>query len=573
MDADLLIHRLLPLAPPVDVLAARATWAGGWPLFGTLANRQLEAGAARELPAHTLMQRAGAAAARLALALCPHAQQVSVLVGPGNNGGDGLELALHLHQQGLPVRAFLVLEPSAEDPASHPWPADAAAALARAQAAQVPLHAFDVAAMPAPPSGSPHLIVDALLGRGLRRPAAGRLREAIEWANAQVAHGRRTGGEGNVLLSIDQPSGLPSDTGECPPGAVCVQATDTLALLSLAPGLFTAQGRDASGRIWFHDLAVTPTEDLTPSAWLASPAQLAAAWPARRHAQHKGSFGDVVVVGGASGMAGAALLAARAALVAGAGRVYLAGLGQDAHPISDPVTPELMRTPAQALWSAPARWKTATFVAGCGGGTAIEAVLPASLRHAERLVLDADALNAIARQAPLQAALGARAERGLTTVLTPHPLEAARLLGCQASDVQTDRVAAARRLAERFACVVVLKGSGSVVARPEGDDTGEREGAARVSAWIVPCGNAALGTPGSGDVLAGLLGSLWSQRSGELDALTEPGARRQRLQAVAATAVALHGDTAEGLRPDGAALPASALITGLTGRTPHGLRR
>jgi len=191
--------------------------------------------------------------------------------------------------------------------------------------------------------------------------------------------------------------------------------------------------------------------------------------------------------------AGAAWLAARAALAAGAGRVYCSLLDAEA-PLLDPARPELMGRP---VWwrSPPATLAASTVVAGCGGGQAVRETLPALLAHAGRLVLDADALNVLAADLSLQRLLTRRAS---PTVLTPHPLEAARLLGTTVAEVQADRLAAAQRLAERLGCVVVLKGSGSVVAAPGALPS------------LNPTGNALLATAGTGDVLAGWLGGRWA---------------------------------------------------------------
>lgn len=197
-------------------------------------------------------------------------------------------------------------------------------------------------------------------------------------------------------------------------------------------------------------------------------------------------------------MSGAPLLAARAALRAGAGRVYLSPLDPTTL-APPPAWPELMLRP-RAWEAAPGVLDRCTVVCGCGGGNAVAAALPALLRHAARLVLDADALNALAADAALGALLESRGRRGAPTVLTPHPLEAARLLGADTARVQSDRIGAARELASRFGAVVLLKGSGSVVARDEG------------APWINLAGNALLATPGSGDVLAGWIGGDWSAR-------------------------------------------------------------
>ena len=207
-------------------------------------------------------------------------------------------------------------------------------------------------------------------------------------------------------------------------------------------------------------------------------------------------------------MTGAAWLAARAALAAGAGRVYCSLLDEDA-PLLDGTRPELMGR--RAWWrSPPAVMASTTVVCGCGGGDAVHAVLPALLAHVQRLVLDADALNAIAADAGLQNLLQARAARGMPTLLTPHPLEAARLLGVAASDVQQDRLACAKRLAAQTGAAVLLKGSGSITAEP-----GQ-------ILQLNPTGNGALATAGTGDVLAGWCAALWSQnpesRPGEVAA-------------------------------------------------------
>jgi hydroxyethylthiazole kinase-like uncharacterized protein yjeF len=257
--------------------------------------------------------------------------------------------------------------------------------------------------------------------------------------------------------------------------------------------LFTGSGRDHAGDIWWDSLGV----DLPPhlaTAWLnGSPPGHAH----RRHAQHKGSFGDVAVVGGAAGMAGAALLAARAAHAAGAGRVYVDGLDATCRTV-DPSRPELMFR--HGGWQAVAVEVEArtTVVAGCGGGQAIRQALPRLLSTAGQLVLDADALNAVATDPALASLLSARRVRKRDTVLTPHPLEAARLLGTTTASVQLDRLGCAMHLARRFGSVIVLKGSGSVIA------------SADEALWINGTGNAALASAGTGDVLAGWIGGAWA---------------------------------------------------------------
>lgn len=426
-------------------------------LHTVASTRALETAAATSLAPHTLMQRAGLATARLALAIAPHAQRWWIACGLGNNGGDGLEAALHLQQWG---KTPLVTWLSAAETA----PADARASYARAMAAGVQFVAE-------PPAGC-DAAIDALLGIGTSRAPEGQLAQWITHLNTLDV----------PVLAVDLPSGLNADTGTTP--GPCVQASHTLSLLTLKPGLYTAQGRDHCGEIWLDTLAVD-TATTSSQAWLNT----APVPQTRLHASHKGSYGDVAVIGGAPGMAGAALLAARAALHHGAGRVYV-GLLDESYPALDPVQPELM-------FRAPSLLDPATLcvVAGCGGGGAIRTQLPRLLSSAPQLVLDADALNAIAGDTQLQALLRARGARGRDTVLTPHPLEAARLLGGNTADIQQDRLRAAQQLVERYDACVVLKGSGTVIAAP-----------GRLSA-INPTGNARLATAGTGDVLAGLVGA------------------------------------------------------------------
>ena len=445
--------------------------AARWPLHGAAASRALEHDAARHLPPHTLMQRAGLAVSRLARALAPHAPCVHILAGPGNNGGDGLEAAMWLRRAGHDVRVTALAD------LGH-LPADASASLARAREAGVSITTEGLPASPGPQD----LVIDALLGLGVSRPPEGSIAQAIAAINDSPC----------LRLAVDLPSGLPSDNGQ-PASSFCVRAHHTLSLLSLKPGLFTARGRDHAGDIWFCDLGVD-AQAAAADAWLAG--DVDAIMPPRHHAQHKGSFGDVVVVGGAPGMTGAALLAARSALRRGAGRVFVQLLDAAGMAV-DPTAPELMFR-REIDWQGGAG--DLTVVCGCGGGDAVRAVLPAVLSRAPRLVLDADALNAVAIDPALQALLEQRRAQSRATVLTPHPLEAARLLGCRTTDVQADRLAQARALARRYGAVVLLKGSGSVIAAPDDGPV-----------TINPTGNARLATAGTGDVLAGWIGALWAQ--------------------------------------------------------------
>lgn len=464
-----------------------------WPLFDVATTRAIEREAASALPPHSLMQRAGLAVARLALAVAPHARTIWIACGPGNNGGDGLEAATHLHAWGKDVVLTL-----AGDPAR--LPADAATSWRKCQQA-------GLTASPQPPQEW-DLCIDALLGIGGARALEGELAALVHTINA---------GSGPVL-AIDQPSGLSSDCGT----GDSVRATHTLSLLTLKPGLFTALGRDRCGRVWFDGLGV-PLDGQRATAWLSGPPPASP----RPHASHKGSFGDVAVVGGAAGMVGAAVLAASAALHAGAGRVYLCPLA----PAADALVadqPELMVRDVSTL-----PLEQMAVACGCGGGEAVADVLPPVLAQVRSLVLDADALNVIAAQPTLAQALR---ERTQPTVLTPHPLEAARLLGSTVAEVQADRLRAATTLAGRFSCVVVLKGSGSVIAAPA------------KTPRLNPTGNARLATAGTGDVLAGLVAALLAAGVDPFEAAT--------------AAVYRHGLAADRW-PPGRALTAGALARSL----------
>jgi hydroxyethylthiazole kinase-like uncharacterized protein yjeF len=305
---------------------------------------------------------------------------------------------------------------------------------------------------------------------------------------------------------VDLPTGLATDTG-APLGDAIVRATHTLSLLTAKPGLFTGSGRELAGEPWLHALDVTPTRDETPIAQLVAADLVAPLHPRRTHLANKGSFGDVHVAGGAAGMVGASLLAAHAASLAGAGRVLVHGHASDVGAMLpvDVRHPELMLRPVAELQAALRDNARATAVAGCGGGDDVRAELPGCLSNASRLVLDADALNAIARDAGLREQLRARGKRGRPTILTPHPLEAARLLGRTVVQVQADRLAAARAIAADTGAVVLLKGSGTVIATPDG----------RLA--VNPTGDARLATAGTGDVLAGWIGGLWAAQSHSAD--------------------------------------------------------
>lgn len=325
-------------------------------------------------------------------------------------------------------------------------------------------------------------MVDGLFGIGLARNLVGRYPELVT-ALSDVRC---------PVLALDVPSGLDPDTGvPVGEGGVAVRATHTLTFIGDKPGLHTACGRDHAGQVVVADLGIAPELYPPAAALVAAPELFATQLAPRRQNTHKGSFGNVAVVGGAHGMLGAAVLAGRGALHAGAGRVFVATV--DAGPGYDSMQPELMFRTTHDFDIA-----DRTLVLGPGMDDALEAmrVLGHGVDTAAPVVIDADGLNLLAASTDLQARV---ARRVGATVVTPHPLEAARLLGVSTAEVQADRLGSARTLAKRLNAVVVLKGSGSVIAAPDG------------ALALNPTGNPGLATGGTGDVLAGVAGALLAQ--------------------------------------------------------------
>ena len=445
--------------------------------------RAIETDAMAGLPPHTLMARAGRAAARFLREQIAqdHASTapatVWIAAGPGNNGGDALVVASELQRAGIAVEVCMPVEVK---------PDDARWALAEARAAGVAISAT------APASFERYgWLVDGMFGIGLSRPLEGVFATLAQHLSQRAKqHGR--------VLALDVPSGLDSDTGNVVGSGTAVRATHTVTFIGAKPGLFMASGRDLAGTVRVAPIGVEKVASATRSVvQLNAPALFASFLPARDFSTNKGSFGSLAVVGGDTGMCGAPILAARAALHTGAGKIHVALLGAGAPPY-DPPHPELMLHPVDDL----PLDKMDALAIGCGMGNREHAikVLNDVLALDVPKLLDADALNLLAADASLAARVAARGAQGDPCVLTPHPLEAARLLGCDAPTVQRDRLAAARALTARFASVIVLKGTGTVVAAPDGRFA------------INPTGNAALATGGTGDVLGGIIGALLAQR-------------------------------------------------------------
>ena len=325
------------------------------------------------------------------------------------------------------------------------------------------------------------LVVDGLFGIGLARDPQGEYAKLVALANSQTC----------PVLALDIPSGLESDTGRVLGHAV--RATHTITFIAMKPGLLTLDGPDYCGAVTVADLGLDPRNTVAPGAWLAAPELFANLLKPRPRNFHKGQAGSVCVLGGASGMTGAALLAGRAALMLGSGRVYVGMLAPEA-PAVDTTTPELMlRHPDEALGM-----ELDALVAGpgLGQGERAETLVGAALASEMPCVLDADALNLIAESGDLKQAC---ARRRADTLATPHPAEAARLLGVKTSEVQQDRRAAAQRLARELHAHVVLKGTGAILVARDGH-------------WFInTSGNSGMASAGMGDVLSGILGSLLGQ--------------------------------------------------------------
>jgi hydroxyethylthiazole kinase-like uncharacterized protein yjeF len=472
------------------------------PLYTVAQIRLAETTASLEPATDTLMQRAGKTAANFAFTLIdPEAPKSSILIlaGPGNNGGDAIETATQLTAISRTIRVVVWFLGNIEQ-----LPPDAAAAAERAQRAGIAIQPMaDANAIDQEPWT---LIIDGLFGIGVQRPFQAPLAALIQAVNRCHC----------PILSLDVPSGIDSDTGALTSAnGVAVRATHTLTFLGDKPGLHTGTGIDHAGRVKVDMLGVASALMPNTSLHLNDIDVFRAYLRPRSLNTHKGSFGTVIVAGGASGMTGATVLSARCALHTGAGKVFAAFL--DHPPSVDWQHPELMLRHAADI-----DFSGAALAVGSGMGESEAALLllTRALSHDGPLTLDADALNLLAQHPALQHRL---VQRPRPAILTPHPLEAARLLQCDVASIQSDRIVAAVQLAQRLNAIVVLKGAGTVIASPY--DHGR--------VLINPTGGPALATAGTGDVLAGVCVSLQAQGWGDEEA--------------AAAAVWMHGAAADTL--------------------------
>ncbi len=440
------------------------------PVYRNSELRAIEATALAGKHSPPLMERAGLAGAQVARSVgADSGRGVLVIAGPGNNGGDAFVVARHLKNWWLKVDVVYIGD-------SSKLPADARAALKEWR------DAGGVTLQSIPAGGRWDLIVDGLFGIGLQRDLTEAHAAAVDAINRLPA----------CVLALDMPSGIDSDTGRV--RGCAVRANHTVTFIGLKPGLLTLDGPDHCGEIHLCTLDLEAPAAPSGNGAIIGDDVMRSVLPSRRANTHKGDYGSVGIIGGAPGMAGAALLAGRAALQLGAGRVYIGLLGENS-PGYDPVQPELMLRPAADIL----RLDHLNAVAiGPGLGQSLDAhrLLSDALMESRPLVLDADALNLLAADERLQQLASKRAG---PTLLTPHPAEAARLLGCDTGGVQADRVAAACEIAGRYNSSVVLKGAGSICALSNG-------------AWFInTTGNPGMASAGMGDVLTGFIAALLAQ--------------------------------------------------------------
>lgn len=434
-------------------------------LFTSAQSRAIDRRAIDELgiPGFELMSRAAAAAFAQLRRHWPEARRVRVVCGAGNNGGDGYLVARDALAAGLHADVIALGEPKEGGDA-------AAARLAFLAAGGVLTLPEDDDAL-----ASPDLIVDAIYGTGLNRAPEGEAKRAIEAINAA----------GVPVLALDIPSGLSADTGACP--GVAVRATATATFIVHKRGMHTHLA-EMAGEVVLHPLGLPEGILEPPDATILAPRGL----PPRPRDSHKGTNGHVLAVGGDHGTGGAVRMAAEAAARTGAGLISVATREQNVLAMNA-ARPELMAHAVDGPQTLQPMLDKASVVAlGPGLGQAAwgHALWTTALDAGKPTVLDADGLNLLHAEPRL---LPAR------IVLTPHPGEAARLLGISTAEVQADRFDAVRQLARRFEAVVVLKGNGSLIGSPDGDVA------------VCPWGNPGMASGGMGDTLTGIIAGLLAQ--------------------------------------------------------------
>lgn len=410
------------------------------------------------------MQRAAAAAWRAIRLRFPACDSMLVFCGPGNNGGDAAMVAALAAYAGWRVQIFRV--------GRAPRP-DSAAAVALEMLVQHPVEQLQT--LPITVS-SQTILVDGLLGIGLCRQLRAEFAAAVHWMNAS----------GASIVALDIPSGLDADSGGI--RGVAVKAAQTICFLARKQGLYSGSAAAHLGQLVFDDLGAPFEPAVLSSSSLVGKRYLQRLKP-RAPDSHKGQFGHLLILGGNQGMHGAAVLAARSALCAGAGLVTL-GTRESLAATMAGSTPELMCVAASEPAALSVKPTVIAVGPGLGSDQWANRVMNWALAQTKPLVIDADGLNWLARQATVRA--------GVNWVLTPHPGEAARLLNTTVDEVQADRFAAVVALQQRYGGMVILKGNGSLIAGPAG-------------VHVCGTGNAAMAAAGMGDALTGIVASLLGQ--------------------------------------------------------------
>ncbi|NKI34663.1 NAD(P)H-hydrate dehydratase [Wenzhouxiangella sp. XN79A] len=430
------------------------------------------------IPGIELMRRAGRAAFAVLRERFPEARRLLVVCGGGNNGGDGYVVAWEARAAGLAVELVALSDPDGLSGEA----AEACAAWVRSGAAIHDDEGFEARLAEA------DLVVDAVLGTGLDQDVREDIAQRLDAINAGPA----------PVLALDVPSGLNADTGQ--PMGCAVRADATVTFIVMKRGLLTGTAGDWTGPVVLADLDLPDAafDDVEADAEQLSSDCVSRWLPTRRPSTHKGDLGHLLVVGGDHGMPGAPLLAARAALETGSGLVSVATRREHARSMAVGL-PEVMwqdGEDGERLAALEGRADVVALGPGLGRSDWSNAVWDRLIRGERPLVLDADGLNRLA---------DARLERD-DWILTPHPGEAARLLGVSPAEIQRDRFAAVRELAGRYRAVVVLKGFGTLVGAPDG----------RIA--VCPFGTPAMATAGMGDALTGIVASLRGQGLAPFDA-------------------------------------------------------
>lgn len=428
---------------------------------------------------------------------CPF--RVSIFAGRGNNGGDGVVIARHLFNRGYDVTIYLISEPDK-------LTGDALINLKIAQNIQIPMEVMlseDQLADYKHQIVASDLLIDAIFGTGLKGAVIGFPASVIDFLNLS----------GVPIVAVDLPSGLEADTGRVE--GACIRASLTVTMALPKRGLLLYPGANFVGELQVADIGVShevvESQDIRVDQPQAS--EIASLLPVRQRDAHKGDFGKALILAGSEGYTGAAALTSEAALRTGAGLVTL-GIPYSLNAIMEVKLTEVMTRPLPETESLSLASVARDEIMELVGGLDAVALGPGLSRDPETVsliqelcrgihipkVIDADGLNALAEDRDILKDLGSQA------ILTPHPGEMSRLMGCSISDIQSDRIGVAQRFAEENGVVLVLKGAPTVAADPQG------------MVYINSTGNSGLASGGTGDVLTGAIAGFLAQGLDAIDA-------------------------------------------------------